>query len=59
MYMLKVNHLEFIDNQSKLCASDAQARYLAWKIKKSKKRYIQFDRLILAKGKGLNDQLDS
>ena len=37
--MLKDNHLEFIDKQSKLCASDAQARYLAWKIKKSKKRY--------------------
>ena len=58
MHMLKVNHLEFIDKQSKLCVSDAQARYLAWKIKKSKKM-IQFDRLILAKGKGLNDQVDS
>ena len=50
-------HLEFTDKESKLCAGDAQTRYLAWKIKKSEKRTL--DWLIMAKGKGLNDQLDS
>ena len=34
--MLKANHLEFTDKESKLCACDAQTRYLAWKMKKVK-----------------------
>ena len=29
--MCKDNHLEFRHKKSKLCAGDAQARYLAWK----------------------------
>ena len=57
MHMGKNIHLEFTDKESKLCAGDAQTRYLAWKIKKSEKRTL--DWLIMAKGKGLNDQLDS
>ena len=37
--MLKDNKLEFIGQKSKLRAGDAQARYLAWNMKKSEKRY--------------------
>ena len=39
MHMVKANHLEFIDKTSKLCAGNAQARYLVWKMKKSEKQY--------------------
>ena len=53
--MMKDNQLEFIVKKSKLCAGDAQVRYLTWKMKKSEKQY----NLTMAKGKGLNDQLDS
>ena len=39
MHMMKDNQLEFIGQKSKLCAGDAQARYLAWKMKKSENQY--------------------
>ena len=53
--MMKAN--KFIDKKSKFCAGDAQARYLAWKMKINEKM-VPVDWLIMAKGKGLNDQLD-
>ena len=57
MDMMKDNQLEFIGKKSELCAGDAQARYLVWKMKKMK--MVQLDWLTMAKGKGLNDQLVS
>ena len=36
----EANNLEFIDKKSKLCAGDAQARYLAWKMKQIKRGTI-------------------
>ena len=39
MHMMKDNQLEFIGRKSKLRAGDAQARYLAWNMKKSENRY--------------------
>ena len=36
-------HLDFADKESKLCAGDAQARYLAWEMKKSEKQYPLID----------------
>ena len=55
MDIMKDNQLELIGKKSKLCAGDAQARYLAWKMKKKVKNGTTG----LAKGKGLNDQLVS
>ena len=37
--MIKDNKLEFIGQKSKLRTCDAQARYLAWNMKKSEKQY--------------------
>ena len=39
IHMMKDCQLEFIVKKSKLCAGDAQVRYLTWKMKKSEKRY--------------------
>ena len=39
MHVVKGNYLEFTDKKSNLCAGDAQARYVAWKMKKSEKGY--------------------
>ena len=39
MHMIKDNKLEFIGQKSKLRTCDAQARYLAWNMKKSEKQY--------------------
>ena len=55
MHMMKAN--KFIDKKSKFCAGDAQARYLAWKMKINE-NMVPVDWLIMAKGKGLNDQID-
>ena len=56
MHLMKDNQLEFIGRKSKLCAGDAQVFSLEdekkWKI-------VQLNWLTMAKGKGLNDQLDS
>ena len=39
MHMVNKKHLEFADKESKMCASDAQARNLDWEMNKIQKSY--------------------